>query len=228
MSPTTAAILALLSIAAGCDLPIWGNGKPVTREREIAGFSAIEVSMAIDVDLEVVGESSGAARRKQADETTARLRCDSNLVDRIETVVEDGVLYVRADDDDEDLNPRSTCELVVSTPRLETIEVYGPGTIVASGIDSTELVVRVEGPAELTLAGVVEHLDVDLEGPAEVDAESLEAHSVDLVAEGPVEAEVRATESCSLVIEGPAEIDVHGHPDDRDVDVEGPAEVRFR
>jgi hypothetical protein len=228
MSPTTAAFLAFLSIAAGCDLPIWGNGNPVTREREIAEFTAIEVSMAIDVDLEVVGESSGAARRKQAGGTTARLRCDSNLVDRIETVVEDGVLYVRAEDDDESLNPRSTCELVVATSRLEKIEVYGPGTIVANGIDSTELVVEVEGPAELMVAGVVEHLDVDLEGPAELDAESLEARSVDLVAEGPVEAEVRVTESCSLVIEGPAEIDVHGHPDDRDVDVEGPAEVRFR
>lgn len=219
------ALLLVLSSVAGCDFPVWGNGHPVTREREIEPFTAIAVSVAIDVEIDV--ESSDVAQRIPPGGTTARLRCDSNLVDRIETFVHDGVLVVHTEDDDDDLLPRSTCELVVATRRLDAIEVTGPATIVADGIEGPELVVRVEGPAELSLAGAVERLDVDLEGPAELDAEALDARSVDLVAEGPVEADVRATESCSLAIEGPAEITVHGHPDDRDVDVEGPADVDF-
>jgi len=238
-------LAAASALAVGCDMPVWGNGDPVTRERELAAFTAIELSTTVDIDVEVAG-TDGAPRRIPPGGVVAQLRCDSNLVDRIDTVVEGGVLVVRAEDD-ADLQPRSTCALVVETDRLQSLAIFGPGTIAAHGrltdlrevdlegpaelsaddIASSELVVRVEGPAELALAGVVDRLDVDLEGPVQLDAEPLAATAVDLVAEGPVQADVRARESCTLQLEGPVELDIWGAPRFRDVDVAGPTDVQF-
>lgn len=243
-----ALLIPLVAIlASGCDIAVWGNGDAASEERSLARFTAIEVGTAIDVELEVVA-SDGPPERTHEGSTTATLRCDSNLIDRIETVVEDGTLRVRPTDDDDDLRPRTDCVLTLTTERLESISIEGPGTIVAhgdleglsrialegpaeldaEGIASDALDVRVEGPSELALAGAIDHLDASLSGPVELDAKELDARAVELDAEGPVEASVRASEHCALDLDGPVEVDVYGDPDTRDVDVDGPAEVDFR
>ncbi len=241
-------LAAAASLALACDVTVWGNGEPRSETRELPEFSAIELELGLDVDVEVLGEHEGPPERSPVDAPTATLHCDRNLIGRIVTEVSAGTLHIHGSDDRIDLHPRTTCELVVQTRRLETIHVEGPGTIVAHGLldelrrihlegpaelDADGLAVetldvRAEGPAELVLDGVAQTVGFDVEGPVEIDADGLVARTVELVAEGPVDASVHASDSLVLDVEGPADIVVHGRPEHRDVDVEGPADIHYR
>ena len=111
---------AALSMLGACSIPVRGSGVLAEDGFQINRFD--EVDLADNISLRV---SAGAA-----DEAT--LRCDDNLIDRINVDVDGGVLELRYQPGVFGL-PRTRCELEVHRLDIRAIDVSGSAEVVAPG-----------------------------------------------------------------------------------------------
>ena len=232
---TLAARLSLCAplLSSAC---VFGSGDPITVERELAAFDAIDNDTVVALR---VGVASPGSRQ-----LPGLLTCDDNLVDDIETTVEAGVLRVRALR--RRLRPHVDCELEVTTTTLTRLHVdgpsdalvegpfalehatiAGPANVTVRGIVGAAVTVDVDGPADVALSGEVDHAEFVLDGPLSLDARGLRAAALTLDGDGPLDARVYAGEDIDVALDGPGDVRVWGQPATRHVDVDGPGDVHF-
>lgn len=234
MSNLAARTMLLASLSSSACL--FGSGDAITVERELAAFHAIDNDSVVDV--RVTAAEPGSRQLPGA------LTCDDNLVDDIETTVENGILRVRSKR--RWFRPHVDCELEVTTTTLTRLRIDGPSELVAEGpfalehvtidgpadvtvrdIVGPSVTIDIDGPAEIALSGEVEAAEFVLDGPATVDSRGLQAASLTLDGDGPVSARVFADSSVDIVLDGPGDVKVWGDPETRHVDIDGPGDVRF-
>lgn len=201
---TGTAMVGLLATACTTTISfngVRGEGPLVTETREVSSFDAVEIGGGVHVRLQV-GEPQ-----------KVELEAEQNILDILDTVVEDGTL--RIDNRDSYSSPRGVT-LTVVVPSLSGIELSGGADGRAEGINAASLSVNVSGGAELQASGQVDRLDLTVSGGGQAHLDDLQAGNVQLDASGGAEAEVRASESISGDASGGATVRTSG---DATVDV---------
>lgn len=100
-----------------------GNGIPATQDRDVGDFSGVRNEFEADVFI-AFGSPS------------VTVSCDENLVENIETVVEEGILVIRAVNAKglvTEIIPHTTCTVDISTPVLNLVSTTGSGEILVQG-----------------------------------------------------------------------------------------------
>jgi hypothetical protein len=150
-------IVALL--LSGCICPLTcttGSGNVVSEERTIASFDAIELST--DASLTFTQGSAGALH----------IQAEDNLIDNIETKVENGVLKIYDKSTACFTNTRPV-RISVSSEKMEKISVLGSGKITGTNtIQSDKLELVVLGSGEIDLASQTNSIKVDIPGSGEL------------------------------------------------------------
>jgi len=202
-SRTPVAALSSLFLAAACvivvgDDGVLGSGHRVEESRDVASFSAVELSVPADVVV-VVGEPAQLS-----------LSGDDNLLSLVETEVRGGTLHIEARH--RNLRFRSGLEVHLSTEALERFEVEGSGDVEIRGVRQDRFKVSIEGSGEVTASGSVDRLDARIEGSGDLRLESLESREAAVRIEGSGSIRVAVAEALHYSIEGSGDIVYAGSP----------------
>ncbi|GAB4482563.1 MAG: head GIN domain-containing protein [Burkholderiaceae bacterium] len=198
---------------------ITGSGRIVEASRALAGFTALKLAGAIDVEL------------RAAERESVTVRADDNVVPLIETRVDGTTLAIgvaRGAPFKTQRAPRVRVEFV----RLDALSVAGSGDVHADrargdtfavsmtgsgdvtidALDVDSLGVLLAGSGNFTAAGRAGEQGFRIRGSGDVRARDLVGRSVKVAIGGSGDASVHATEILELTIAGSGDVVYRGTP----------------
>lgn len=174
-----------------------GNGKVKKETRTIDPFNGVIVEGAFEVEL-ICGEPS------------LWVSADSNLVDKVLTEVENGVLRIHSKTSICTQNP---LKIRASAPRYDQLAVAGSSEVVFDCSASSEkLAVQLSEASEVTAKGSVRQLVLEITDASEFHAYDLKSEIVSVKASGSAEAEVWASDEISGVSSDASTVNFRGNP----------------
>ena len=170
-----------LGLLAGC--AVKGSGVADEEVRDVGAFTAIVSAAQVDV---VVGLD---------DSETVTVRCDDNLIDLIETEVQDDALVVKTPKR-KNLEPETDCAVDVSMARLVSVEASGSGDTIVDGAWDSLAAIDGSGSGDIKVSGSLLGLAaVDASGSGDVTVLDVDVKEVALDSSG----------SGDLMVEGVAD-----------------------
>lgn len=185
-----AAAAAALSTAAEA-------GEFVSRTYDVRDFSAIEISGAYELVVDVGGDYS------------LELSGPESEMSRVSVDVRGGALMLdsrRHRGDHEGVKARLTM------PALEQLTVSGVVDADITGVDAGAFKVHLSGVGQVTIAGRCKRIDARVSGVGELDARGLECADAAVALSGMGEASVFARNSAKAEVSGMGEINIFGSP----------------
>ena len=187
--------LAVVFSVLGCSVDVgdWGfqtvsgTGDVVSETRGVSGFSSVELAGWGNLTIQV-GENE-----------SLRIEAEENLLQYIETEVENGKLVIRHRRRVL-LRPTKAINYYLTVKDLESINVTGAGNVEVPVIAASRFSVQISGAGNVNIEGVeAERLDVGISGAGNVDVAALEADRLDVDISGAgalsvAEGEVRVQE----------------------------------
>ena len=144
-----------------------GDGVAASQGRDVEGLTGLSAETFVDVVV------------TPAEQASAELFCDQNLLEHVITELDGGVLRVRTSPELV-LNPRLDCVLELEAPCLQHIASSGSGLVSSTEVLCSTESLHSSGSGGISLIGVSsESLDLHGSGSGAVDAGQLDVGSVD-------------------------------------------------
>ena len=196
-----------------------GNGSTSSETRNVTGFTGVETNGSIDI---VVSQGS----------YNVKVEADQNLLQYIETTVENGHLHVRFRQGIS-ISDYNEAKVYVSAPELNNFETHGSGNINGEGkiadknkidigvygsgdielnIDCPTVKTETHGSGTITSGGETRDLSIKINGSGDVKADNLKAETVRISVHGSGETEVFASELLDAEIYGSGDVHYKGQP----------------
>lgn len=212
------ALLALPLMATGAQ-QIEGSGVARTETRNVSGFHGLALSIDAKLDLNQDG----------SEELT--ITGDDNIVPLVETVVEDGTLYIRWKKGTYSTSYKNL-GIVVHAKSIDGLAIAGSGEIRAKALNAGNLrlslagsgraalealnaesaTVSVEGSGNVAAAGRIGSLDASVAGSGRLSAAKLESQKVKIAVAGSGRAIVWAAEELDASVLGSGTVRYYGNP----------------
>lgn len=174
------------------------HGGEATESRDLNEFNRVVIQGAMDIVIEA-GKSQ-----------SVKVSADEDYLDRIETRVDDGTLYItqegrRWHDADVDIE--------ISVRNLDGIFLEGAADVEATGIDSDNFELEIDGAGDFTLEGSCGTGTFEINGAGDIDAEGLKCKNIDVTINGAGDIDAYASESVEAEMNGVGNITICGDPD---------------
>lgn len=193
--------LLLFSLSACTAMPggnkIKGSGVVKKEKREIAPFTAVEVSCPGTFNL-VAQERKGF-----------EIGGDDNIVPLITTEVKNNTLYIKSD---KEYDPKSKLQIDISNPDIEKFVFTGAGEATLAKIKNNRLEITMSGAGELKASGETREADISVTGAGTIDAKDLHAEKTRVSSMGAGNIDVYATEQLDVNATGVGDINYYGNP----------------
>jgi hypothetical protein len=212
---------ARLLAAAVATLPILAAAADARLAPAVSGYSGIR--LAVPGKMEVIQGDTEAIAIEGAEEDLAK----------IEAVVEDGVLHIRARERNtrwSSWNPRF--RITANAKRVESLGISGSGDIVARSLrtpslklaisgsgdikvpalDTQKTSVSISGSGDVLVGGKTGSLDSHISGSGTVKAEKLDSRQASVSISGSGDAVLWARESLQVKIAGAGDVRYYGDP----------------
>lgn len=196
---------------------IKGNGNIKTQDRDVSGFTGLDVSGGFEVQV-TQGNNEGL-----------RIEADENLLDNIKTEVKNGVLHIY---NEGNITTKNSMKAYVTLKELNSLDISGGVKVVGkstfkpktfkmdlSGASTIKLdlvterlVADMSGASKIALTGRADELLLNMSGASDVDAEDLEAKDVKVEASGASKVRVFAKESLAIDASGASQVRYKGSP----------------
>ncbi|HEY7957846.1 MAG TPA: DUF2807 domain-containing protein, partial [Polyangia bacterium] len=138
--------IALVALSAGCH---FGGGGPQKEEaRQVAPFSAVQISGAIWLSA-----TAGAPQ-------SVKVKASADLLSHVRTEVQGNVLHVYT----QGVSFSSAPVVTLTAPKLASIEASGATHIRAAGLDEDRLTLSVSGASNLAVTGKCKSLALETSG----------------------------------------------------------------
>lgn len=194
---------ALGALGAGCSLhlneTVHGSGAPTS---EIRSEGASFTTLVVEGPIECVVEVGGAT-------TWVSVHGDDNLLEYLETIVDDGVLLVRIAPGIR-LEPTPRVEVLV--PDLARVDLEGSGAVRVAGVTGERFECNLAGSGELSASGRVEVLTVERDGSGDLDLTELVAEEALVDSDGSGYVYVHATRELEVDLSGSGRVVYRGTP----------------
>lgn len=228
-------ILSLLVIAvmSSCR-KVSGSGPVVSETRSISGFR------------EVKSDFSGDVFITQGSLYSVRIEAQQNIIDVIETVLNDGILTIRGKSNTI-IRPDTRIKVYITMPDVEGLRVSGSGDMtVQNNVSASHLYLKVSGSGNITIPklnagsvdanisgsgeiniwdGTVSNEIIDIEGSGSMDFSGLMASAADVAISGSGDARVYATSTLKVRISGSGSVYYRGNPS-IDVSISGSGKLK--
>lgn len=194
------AVGAFLTVASSHTLA-HDEHERVTEERDVSGFTRIEIKGAIELEL-TAGEDFSVtitAEDYPIADVTTEVDGDKLIID-----MEEQDRFMGWDDADVDVR--------ITMPTLRELEVTGAVDGEFDNIDSEELMIDIRGAADVEFEGTCGTLTLDVRGAGDIDADKLRCKDVEVDVKGAGSASVFASESVDARVAGVASISIYGDP----------------
>jgi Putative auto-transporter adhesin, head GIN domain len=202
-------LLVLIVLIAGC-----GGGERIIETREVAPFERLEIA---GVDVKVV----------EGDGRHVRVYAGENVIDRVETESNGGVLRIDVRDRGIVIgsDPLGDAQVEVTAAALEGIEVDGSGDVLLEDLDSQALELELQGAADLEAKGTVERLTATIQGAGDADLSELSVRTATVQARGAADVELNVSEQLNVSVQGAGDVTYRGDPV-VESDIEGAGDLR--
>ena len=174
-----------------------GSGKTATERRALDDFHELVVEIGADITLQA---GAGPA---------AVIRADDNILPLITTEISGGKLTILAS---RPFSVRRSVAIEIAVPHITSISLGGSGSLEMNGIAEKQLVVNIEGSADVTARGRVDSLTAEINGTGDLKLGALAARDARIAIEGTGNAEVSVSDSLSAEINGSGDITYSGSP----------------
>ncbi len=178
-------------------------GDYVSEERDLTGFTRLQVRGAIELELTAGKDFSVTIRTREGrmEDVTTEVDGDTLVLD-----MDDGRRRSWWEDTD--------VEVTITMPTLAELEVLGAVDGEIFAVDSDDIEIDVRGAADVEIEGECGTLTVDVRGAGDIDADDLKCKNVEVDVKGAGSASVYASESIDARVSGVASISVYGDPKD--------------
>lgn len=215
-------ILSLLMVAvmSSCR-KVSGSGPVVSETRNISGFR------------EVKSDFSGDVYITQGSTYNVRIEAQQNIIDVIETVLNDGILTLRGKSNTI-IRPDTRIKIYITMPNVDGLMVSGSGDMVVQNeVSTTDLYMKVSGSGSITVPklhagnvdanisgsgeidiweGNVTSESIDISGSGSMDFSGLKANTSDVEIGGSGDARVYVINSLKVRISGSGSVYYRGTP----------------
>lgn len=200
-------LAVLVQLVVGCER---GSGTPAQQERDVRGFTRVDVGGAFEVDIEV-----GPAFR-------VVVHADDNLVDRVITEVDGDTLEIHLPGS---VSTKAPLRAEISMPSLAGVDVSGATKADIDGVTAEELELEASGASHIVARGKAGKLDAEASGATQLDTRELKAAIVRIDVSGASKAEVTATEALDADASGSSTIRYFGAPASVRTDTSGASTI---
>lgn len=176
---------------------IQGSGVLKTEKREVADFSKIDGSGAVNVEIVIQNDFS------------VEVEADDNLLQYIKTEVRGDTLKIYSEGRISRKNP---VNVKIGMPAIDGLEISGASKASAININGDELFLKVNGASKVTVSGEVKNLESKVNGASLIDAENLKSEKVEIKVNGASKATVFATNQLDANANGASRITYIGEP----------------
>lgn len=206
MSKQTILIFTLVGLLfAACQTTVTptetikGSGTIITEDRQVSGFSSVQVNLAADLKL-IQGEPEGLT-----------IAADDNLMPSIQSTVQNGKLLIDFPNNTS-MSPSQTIQLTLTFKTLTAVNVYGSSTITADDLDLNALAIDFKGSGSTRMTGRVVTQTITIDGMAFINNFDLDSTSVSVNIAGSGTVDVKASSSLDVRVAGQGTIRYLGSP----------------
>jgi hypothetical protein len=187
-----------------------GSGVIKTEKREVKGFKQIDVSGAIEVEINAQKDFS------------VDVEADDNLLEYVKTEVDGDTLKIYTKSR---IWKHNKIRVVISMPELTEAEVSGASKITASNIKTESFKLDVSGASKIEVNGEAKDLKIESSGASKINAENLKVANADVEVSGATSVTINATEEVKAEASGASKIHYVGEPKNVIKDVSGASKV---
>ncbi len=194
-----------------------GDGNVVKEDRDVSGFTSLEVSGAFHVYL------------YQGKSEALTIEADKNLMQYIKTEVKGDRLEIYTD---ENINKATKLNIYLTFEELEMIDISGAVSVTSEemlqfdeldidGSGASEINLKINaaslnadfsGASEINLYGKAQTATFDLSGASEIDALEFEISHCELEVSGASDARIHVTGNLEVEVSGAASVRYKGKP----------------
>ncbi|MBC5994170.1 head GIN domain-containing protein [Pontibacter cellulosilyticus] len=194
-----------------------GNGNIQTQDRNVSGFTGIDVSGGFYVEI------------TQGSNESLKLEADENLLSNIKTEVRNGVLHIY---NDKSLSNSKGMKAYITVKELNKVDISGGvkvvgnstfktntmkldmsgGSKVVLAIEAKELRADMSGASKVELKGKADNLVMEMSGASSVDAADFQAKDVKIGASGASKVKVHADKTLHIDASGASSVYYKGSP----------------
>jgi hypothetical protein len=202
---------------------IRGSGDRVTVNQEVLDFDQISVM------------GSGEIILNQDNEFSLSITADDNLIEYVQTKVENGTLALGYDPErarDKDLHPSKPIHFEITVPDLTGVSIYGSGDVFSNSLEldrfsidiygageveiddlrADSLSVSIPGKGTIRLSGEVTEQEIELPGQGNYMAKNLLSQVAYVGLSGMSDARIWVTDELYATIIGSGDIQYYGNP----------------
>jgi hypothetical protein len=196
---------------------IYGNGKVVTKERDIENCTGIRVSSGIDVYL------------KQGNNESLSVEADENIQEYILTEVRGGILNVYTEESIRDAKRKRVYVTIKEVNSIRTSsagDVYGESPIKSDRLElsassagniklevsAKEIKINISSSGDITISGDTEALEADLSSAGDLNAYDLNAKEADVSVSSAGDADINVSDKLTARASSAGDINYQGNP----------------
>lgn len=197
-----------------------GSGTIVSDERRASGITRVEI------------DGPGTLVVRQGNDEGLTITTDDNILETIETEVDEGELSISYDRSGfltlSRIRPSEDILFELTAPAVTEIEVNGTADVVIDGFQADRLAVEVNGTGDPNLAGLVlAELDVAIAGSSTFEAAgTVERQTIEIDGSGSYRAEFLTSRETVIDIDGSGDATVNVR-DTLDVEIDGRGTVEY-
>ena len=184
---------------AGCD-----SGPSVSQTRDLGGFTRLEVSGDISLDIGLLNRPDPGVR----------ITAGSKSIDRIKTEVVGDVLRVTTKSRGLTIGPDPLGDVSISlgVPALTALRVDGQADVNLNGLSAKTFELRVSGSGDVKARGRVDDLEMEVDGSAATNLKDLATQNASVRIDGSGDSDLRVARSLELIVEGSGNVTYRGRP----------------
>ena len=193
------AALGAIAALTGCD-----SGPPVSQTRDLGGFTRLEVSGDLSLDIRLFNRPDPGVR----------ITAGTKSIDRVETEVVGDVLRVSTKSRGLTIGPDPLGDVQISlgVPALLALRVDDQADVTLSGLSAKSFELRVNGSGDVRARGRVDDLEMEVDGSAETDLSDLSTQDASVRIDGSGDSQLRVSRSLELIVEGSGDVTYRGRP----------------
>ena len=177
--------------------PVEGSGVAKTEPRDVGEFDKVHLNGSPNVNI-VVGP-----------ERSVSVTTDENLLEVIQTSVEDGTLVVGGS---EPFRTRLGVTVQITVPALTHVAVHGSGDVTVKELDAATFKAEIQGSGDISVAGRAEELDVEIQGSGDVKLDELAAKRAAVEVQGSGDSTIKVSDELSVHVAGSGDVNYIGEP----------------
>ena len=176
--------------------------------------NVIQETRAIDRVDRIAFEGIGKLVITQGSETSLEIEAEDNILPRIVTEVDRGMLTIRFDTErwENIIRPTKPIIFRLQVENLQELSLSGLGDVELMDLELDVLAVRLSGAGTIDASGSARRLEINVSGAGTYDSADLESEDVNINLSGAGNAVVWATEALDVSISGLGNVSYYGSP----------------